>query len=51
MYVGDTVFLAETEEQLQRLVEEVAGLCEGRDLRVNVERSKVMVFDRGADTS
>ena len=44
LFVDDTVLLAESEGELQRLVDEFYNVCGRRKLRVNVGRSKVMFF-------
>ncbi len=45
MFVDDTVFLAEKERELQRVVDQFHTVC-SRKLRVNTGKSKVMVFER-----
>ena len=42
----DTVLLAESDRELQRVVDEFHWVCTRRKLRVNVGKSKVMVFER-----
>ncbi len=46
LFVDDTVLLAETEKELQRIVDEFYSECVRGKLRVNVRKSKVMVFER-----
>ncbi|WP_435316575.1 reverse transcriptase domain-containing protein, partial [Klebsiella pneumoniae] len=46
LFADDTVLLAESEEELQRVVDEFCRVCERRKLKVNVSKSKVMVFER-----
>ncbi len=38
--------LAETEEDLQRVVNEFYSVCKRRKLKVNARKNKVMVFER-----
>ncbi len=38
--------LAESERNLQRVVNELYSVCKRRKLKVNTGKSKVMVFDR-----
>ena len=47
LFADDTVFVADSEEKLCRLVEEFGRVCERRKLRVNVGKSKVMRCTRG----
>ena len=42
LFADDTALVAESAEQLQRLVTEFGKVCKRRKLRVNVEKSKVM---------
>ncbi len=44
-----TVPLAESEEMLQRIVDEFDRVCKRRKLKVNVGNSKVMVFERARE--
>ena len=46
LYADDAVLFAESEQELQRMVTEFDRVCERRKLRVNVGKSKVMVFER-----
>ena len=46
LFVDDTVLLVESEGELQRVVDKFYNVCERRKLKVNVEKSKVMVFER-----
>ncbi len=47
LFVDDTVLLAESEEMLQRIVDEFDRVCKMRKL--NVRKSKVMVFERARE--
>lgn len=44
LFADDTVLLAENVGTLQRTVDEIDRVCKGRKLKVNAEKSKVMVF-------
>ncbi len=46
LFADDTVLLAESEKELQRVVDEFFSVCVRRKLRVNVGKNKVMVFER-----
>ncbi len=46
LFVDDTVLLAESERELQRVVDQFHRVCSRRKLRVNSGKSKVMVFER-----
>ncbi len=43
------VLLAENEGMLQGIVEEFDRVCKRRKPRVNAEKSKVMVFEKGLE--
>ena len=45
-FADETVLVADSEEKLCRLVEEFGRVCERRNLRVNVGKSKVMKCTR-----
>ena len=49
LFADDTVFVADSEEKLCRLVAEFGRVCERRKLRVNVGKSKVMRCTRGEE--
>ena len=42
LFADDTALVADSEERLQRLVDEFARVCDRRKLRVNVNKGKVM---------
>ena len=46
LFTDDTALVADSEEQLGRLVSEFGRTCERRKLRVNVGKSKVMRYSR-----
>ncbi len=46
LFADDTVLLAESEGDLQRVVEEFYSVCKRRKLKVNAGKSKMMVFER-----
>ncbi len=45
LFADDTVLLAESEGDLQRVVNEFYSVCKRRKLKVNAGKSKVMVFE------
>ncbi len=49
LYVDDTVLLAESEGMLQRIVDEFDRVCRRRKLKVNADKSKVMVFEKARE--
>ncbi len=46
LFADDTVLLAESERELQQVVDEFCNVCVRRKLTVNVGKSKMMVFER-----
>ena len=46
LFADDTALVADSEEKLCRLVGEFGRVCEGRKLRVNIGKSKVMRCSR-----
>ncbi len=44
--VNETVLLAESERELQRVVDQFHSVCRRKKLRVNAGKSKVMIFER-----
>ncbi len=49
MIFGDTVLLAESGGMLQRTVDKFDRVCRTRKLKVNTDKSKVMVFERARE--
>jgi hypothetical protein len=47
MYSSDTVLLAESAEELQSELNYFYEYCEKWNLKVNINKSKVMVFSKG----
>ncbi len=45
LFADDTVLLAESEGDFQRVVSELYSVCKRRKLKVNAGKSKVMVFE------
>ncbi len=45
-FVDNMVLLAESEGDLHRVVNEFHSVCKRREIKVNAEKSKVMVFER-----
>ena len=50
LFADDTVLLSEDEWELQGLVNEFGTVCKKRNLAVNTNKSKVVVFERGEAT-
>ncbi len=46
LFADDTVFVADNESDLQNLVNVFDSVCKRRKLKVNVNKSKVMVCER-----
>ncbi len=46
LFADDTVLLAESEREFQKVVDQFHSVCSRRKLRVNARKSKVMIFDR-----
>ena len=46
LFADDTALVTDSEVKLGRLVSEFGRVCERRELRVNVEKSKVMMCSR-----
>ncbi len=46
LFADDTVLLAESERDLQTVVNEFFSICKRRKLKVNAGKRKVMVFER-----
>ncbi len=46
LFAYDTLLLAESERELQRVVDQFHSVCSRRKLRVNAGKSKGMVFER-----
>ena len=47
MYADDLIFLSDTEEGLQKLIDKLGDYCEKWRLEINVKKTKTMVFNRG----
>ena len=47
--LGDTALVADSEDKLQKLVEEFGRVCERRKLRMNVNKSKVLCCSNRVD--
>ena len=47
MYADDVVFMAETEEVLKVLINKFNNVCKRRGLKINVDKSEVMIVDGG----
>ena len=47
MYADDTVVLAESEGEMQRSLNTLHEYCEEWKLKINVMRTKIMIFSRG----
>ena len=51
LFADDTALVAESAEQLQCLVREFGRVCARQKLRVNVDKSKVMIVGEDVDPS
>ncbi len=49
LYADDTVLFFESEGMLQRNVDEFDRVCNRRKMKVNADKSKVMVFERARE--
>ncbi len=49
LFVDDTLLLAESKRDLQRVINEFCSICKRRKLKVIAEKSKVMVFERSEE--
>ena len=47
LYADDTIILAETERELQSVLDAVHEYCNNMHLTVNTQKTKVMIFSRG----
>ena len=47
LYADDTVVMAETAEQLQKALDGVGEYCALWDLKVNIDKTKIIVFSKG----
>ena len=50
LYADDTIVLAETEEDLQNSLVAVYNYCETNGLKVNTEKTKIVIFSNGKVT-
>ncbi len=46
LLADDTKFLAESERELRRVVDQFHSVCSRRELKVNAGKSKMMAFER-----
>jgi hypothetical protein len=51
LYADDSVLLAESSTDLQKLVDLVSGACKEMHLSVNVPKTKVVVFEKGENVT
>ena len=47
MYANDTVVLAESEDEMQKSLNTLREYCEEWKLKINVTKTKIMIFSRG----
>ena len=47
LYADDTIILAETEQDLQKGLNGLFEYCNQWQLKVNVEKTKIVIFSRG----
>ena len=50
-YADETVLLADSEDKLQRLVQQLVQSSEERGLKMNLSKTKVMVISKGEDVA
>ena len=50
LFADDTVLMSDNEWELNGLVNMFGEVCEKRNLKVNVGKSKVMIFERGEES-
>ena len=50
-YADDTVIIAESQEQLQSILDNVTTISEEYNMKLNVKKTKVMVIERNPSTS
>ena len=49
MFADDTVLLGDSEEKLERLVQEFGKVCQRRKLPVNETKSKIMIIGKNVE--
>ena len=47
LYADDTIILAEKAEQLQKALKSLYDYCDKFDLKVNLDKTKVIIFSKG----
>ena len=47
LYADDTVLMAENENDMQNLLDSFSDYCTNWKLKVNIEKTKIMIFSRG----
>ena len=47
LYADDTILLNENEEDMQKAINDTADYCTANDLKINVSKTKFMIFSRG----
>ena len=50
LYADDTILLAETESDLERSIDTTIDYCSLWDLKINISKTKIMVFSKGKIT-
>ena len=48
-FADDTALVEDSSEKLRRIIESFARVCTRRKLKVNVGKSKVVVYERGLE--
>ena len=49
LFADDIALVADSREKLRRMIESFARVCTRRKLKVNVGKSKVVVYERGLE--
>ena len=47
MYADDLILIGESEKELQDQLNKLNEICKGKDLEINIKKTKCMVFSRG----
>ena len=49
LFADDTTLVADSSENMRRMIESFGRVCSRRKLKVNVGKSKVVVYERGLE--
>ena len=47
LYADDTILLSESSKDLQFMLDTFSNYCENWKLKVNIEKTKILIFSRG----